>query len=231
MLPAMALALVSLSATASNWDKNDLVMDRVDQEDVMERIDRAVTSLNKLMAIPDDGIPVELMEEAVCIASIRIWNAGFGLGGKVGKGVASCRNALGEWSAPLFLKLGGLSFGLQIGAQKIDTTLVFTNDGARASLAKNNFKMSAGAGLTAGPVGRNIEAGTNFKIKDRIFAYSRAQGAYAGLTLEGVAILHDKDFNSFVYGDMGAYSILTVTQGEVPLLVRPYVNTVSKYAR
>ncbi len=57
------------------------------------------------MATPDKGIPEEVLNDAKCILVVpNLIKGGFIVGGKHGRGVASCRTSAG-WSAPAFVSL------------------------------------------------------------------------------------------------------------------------------
>lgn len=69
--------------------------------DQVKRIDAAATVLDEIMAAPDKGIPQDILSSAKCVAVIpSMIKGGFIVGGRYGKGVATCRTASG-WSAPL----------------------------------------------------------------------------------------------------------------------------------
>ena len=199
----------------------------VDNGDIQTRIERAVGALNDLTSVKETSIPGDLMKAAKCIANLRIVKIGFGFGGKGGSGVASCRNANGIWSAPIFLTLGGLSYGFQIGVERIDLTLVFTNRDAEQSLVSENFTLGASGGLTAGPEGRDASAGTNYKLEDTIYSYSRSKGLYAGISLEGAMLVNDNDYNYFVYAGKSAREILNMDAATIPNSVSAYVNALN----
>ena len=85
------------------------------RQDSVARLDSAVDVLHAIMATPDKGIPEEVLSNAKCILVVpNMIKGGFILGGKHGRGVATCRTAEG-WSAPAFVSVGGGSAGLQIG--------------------------------------------------------------------------------------------------------------------
>jgi len=90
------------------------------REDSVARMQSSVEVLQAIMATPDKGIPEEVLKDAKCILVVpNLIKGGFILGGKHGRGVASCRTAEG-WSAPAFVSVGGGSAGLQIGVEGVD---------------------------------------------------------------------------------------------------------------
>src|SRR5207237_10502818 len=80
-----------------------------------DRLTDAQGVMNEVMATPDRGIPSGILAGAQCVAVIPAYKkAAFVVGGQYGRGVATCRTPNG-WSAPVFLKAEGGSFGWQIG--------------------------------------------------------------------------------------------------------------------
>lgn len=196
---------------------------------VGERVADSVNSLQELMAVPDRSAPLDLMRAATCIATVQIYKAGFIFGAQGGSGLASCRDQAGRWGAPIFIRMGGMSWGLLLGIEKVDLTLIFTNHDASEGLAKTNLSLGATAGVTAGPVGRDLRAGTNFLLEDSIYSYSLAKGFYAGLALDGTFITRDERYNEATYGDRHAEDILALSQESIPMIVRPFVDELSRY--
>jgi lipid-binding SYLF domain-containing protein len=177
------------------------------------------------MGMPDKGIPEEVLEHAKCVGVIpHMVKGGFIFGAKEGKGVATCRTATG-WSAPAFITISGGSWGLQIGIEAVDVVMIFQNDKAMQRLLSSNFQIGGDASAAAGPVGRHAEAGTDWKLDTEILTYSRAKGAFAGLTLEGASLRQDSDSRHAMYGDVTTRALLL---GEVPVpdAARPFLAEV-----
>jgi len=184
------------------------------REDATERLENATTVLHEIMGMPDKGIPEEVLEHAKCIAVIpHMVKGGFVFGAKGGKGVATCRTADG-WSAPAFITISGGSWGLQIGVEAVDVVMIIQNDKGVQKLLESNFQVGGDASAAAGPVGRHAEAGTDWKMDTEILTYSRAKGAFAGLTLEGASLRQDSDSRHAIYGDVTTRALLL---GEVPV--------------
>jgi len=96
--------------------------------DQRERARNAADVLSEIMQIPEGGIPNELMSRAEAIAVIpHVMKGAFGVGGEYGKGLVSHRLDNGHWSTPSYIKIGGGSFGLQLGVEATDLVLVFTD--------------------------------------------------------------------------------------------------------
>jgi len=180
------------------------------KEDASERLDNAANVLHEVMATPDKGIPEEVLEHAKCVAVVpHMVKGGFVLGAEGGKGVATCRTADG-WSAPAFFTVAGGSVGLQIGVEGIDLVMIVQNDKGMEHLLGSKFKIGADASAAAGPVGRHASADTDWKLNAEILTYSRAKGAFAGLTLNGASVRTDEETMSAIYGpDVTARAALT----------------------
>lgn len=124
---------------------------------------------------------------------------GFIIGGKHGRGVASCRTSEG-WSAPAFVSVGGGSWGLQIGIEGVDLVVLVMNDRGLQHLLSSKFELSGEGSVAAGPVGRHASAGTDWKMNTEVLTYSRSKGIFAGLTLEGAVVEQDNDSTRAIYG-------------------------------
>jgi lipid-binding SYLF domain-containing protein len=67
-------------------------------------------------------------------------------------------------------------------------------------LISSQFQIGGDASAAAGPVGRHASANTDWKLETEILTYSRAKGAFAGLTLTGAGIRRDDDSTEAIYG-------------------------------
>ena len=192
MKKAIVLTAI-LSLTSIGWAATD-------REATNDRLDHAGSILHEIMAAPDKGIPEEVLEHAKCIAVVpHMIKGGFVFGAENGRGVATCRSANG-WSAPMFFAITGGSWGLQIGLEGVDLVMIIQNERGMRQLLSSKFSLGADASAAAGPVGRHASANTDWKLDAEILTYSRAKGAFAGLTLNGASIRHDEDSTKAIYG-------------------------------
>ena len=201
-----------------------------DYQDAVDQSNKAAKVFTEIMAAPDQAIPDEILEHAQCVMVFPdVVKAGFIVGGRGGRGVASCRTA-GGWTAPAFFKLGGGSVGLQIGAQVTDFVLLIMNNNGMSKLLGDKFEVGADASAAAGPVGRQAGLSTNIRMDAEILSYSRSKGLFAGLELKGVAITSDKDDLAAVYGP--GVTSKAVLQGTAtkPAGVMTFPTTLSKYS-
>lgn len=171
-----------------------------DKKDAIRQAAKAAEVFRQIMGTPDNAVPLSVLDKAVCVAVFPdVIKGGLIVGGRKGRGVASCRTQTG-WSAPAFFDLAGGSIGLQIGAQSTDFVLLFVSQDGMRSLIRSKFEMGGDASVAAGPVGRQVGAGTDLHLDAQILSYSRSKGVFAGLELKGTVIRQDSDDNQAVYG-------------------------------
>lgn len=167
-----------------------------------KRLTEASAVFSEIMATPDKGIPEDLLANAHCIVIVPSLKTGaFVVGGKYGKGYVSCRNKRGAgWSAPGTVRIEGGSVGFQIGGSTTDLImLVMTQRGAE-KLVESKFTLGAEGSVAAGPVGRTAAAQTDAQMHAEILSWSRSQGLFAGVALEGATLRQGLDDNATLYG-------------------------------
>jgi len=173
-----------------------------EQAQIIERLRNAGDNLKALMNAPDSAIPQDVLADAKCIAVVPdMVKGGFVVGANHGRGVATCRVGNG-WSQPAFLAITGGTWGAQIGVESVDLVMVFLGDAGANELLKSQFKLGAEAGVAAGPLGREAQASTDWKMKNKILVYSRTKGLFAGLNLSGAAVKPDDDSTRAYYGNI-----------------------------
>lgn len=202
-----------------------------DKKDAVSQSNKAATVFKEIMGTPDKSVPQNVLDKAVCVAVFPdVIKAGFIVGGRGGRGVASCRTKTG-WSGPAFFDLAGGSIGLQIGAQSTDFVLLFMSSDGMNSLLKSKFEMGGDASVAAGPVGRQVGAATDLRLDAQILSYSRSKGVFAGLELKGTVIKQDESDNKAVYGaGVTAEQILKGAKPAAPE-VKVYPNTLFRYSK
>jgi lipid-binding SYLF domain-containing protein len=196
---------------------------------IADRIAAATDVMNEIMATPDKGIPRGILAGASCVVVIPHYKKGaFVVGAQYGKGVGTCRTPHG-WSAPVMVRLAGGSFGWQIGGQSTDLVLIAMNQNGLQDMLKNHVKLGADAAASAGPVGRNAQAGTDWKLNAEFLTYSRSKGLFAGLDLDGTDLSKDADDTRAEYGNDIPSSDILNGNLPVPENARPFVRTVARY--
>jgi lipid-binding SYLF domain-containing protein len=167
-----------------------------------KRLDEAAAVFSEIMGSPDKGIPQDLLQKAHCIVIVPdLKTAAFGVGGKYGKGYLSCRNKSGAgWSAPATVRIEGGSVGFQIGASSTDLIMLVMSERGAQKLLESKFTLGAEGSVAAGPVGRTATAQTDAQMHADILSWSRSQGLFAGVALEGATLREDLDDNATLYG-------------------------------
>jgi SH3 domain-containing YSC84-like protein 1 len=168
-----------------------------------QRLDESAAVFSEMMAAPDQGIPLELFEKSHCIVIVPdLKTAAFVLGGKYGKGFVSCRTKTDAgWSAPGTLRIEGGSIGFQMGGSSTDLIMLVMNERGADKLLASKFTLGAEGSVAAGPVGRTVTAQTDAQMHADILSWSRSQGLFAGVALEGATLRQDLDDNATLYGE------------------------------
>jgi lipid-binding SYLF domain-containing protein len=152
------------------------------------------------------------------------------VGGKYGRGLASCRTPKG-WSAPAFFTVKGGSFGFQIGGQAVDLVMLIMNNEGMQRLLSSQFALGADASVAAGPVGRHAEGNTDWKMRAQVLTYSRARGVFAGVSLNGAVVKQDKDSTRDFYGHMVTFKAALTGEVDPPPAANPFLSSLAKWAQ
>jgi len=199
------------------------------KEDLQDRVDAAKTVLDQIMGAQDKTIPSNILKSATCVAVVpSLVKGAFLVGAQYGQGVVTCRTGHG-WSAPVFIRMAGGSFGFQIGGQATDLVLVAVNDRGMQDLLKNKFKIGGDASAAAGPVGRSGQAATDWKMNAELLSYSRNKGIFAGIDLDGTSVSQNNDDTETYYG--APHTFETILKGDVavPPGAVPFVRDVAAH--
>ncbi|KUI69593.1 hypothetical protein VM1G_05514 [Cytospora mali] len=152
---------------------------------------------------PDKVIPPSVLASAKGLAILTVIKAGFLGSARFGSGLVVARLPDGSWSAPTAIATGGAGFGGQIGFELTDFVFILNDASAVKSFSQaGSLTLGGNVSIAAGPVGRNAEAAGAASLKGvaGIFAYSKTKGLFAGVSLEGSAIIERKDANTKLYG-------------------------------
>src|SRR6202163_4828665 len=197
-----------------------------------KRLTDATVVFTEIMAAPDKGIPQELLEHAHCIVIVPdLKTAGFIVGAKYGKGYLSCRSKVGPgWSAPATVRIEGGSVGFQIGASSTDLIMLVMNERGADKLLSSKFTLGAEGSVAAGPVGRTATAQTDAQMHADILSWSRSQGLFAGLALEGATLRQDLDDNANIYGKRLENRDIVTKRRRVPAAAAKLIDLLNKYS-
>ncbi len=200
-----------------------------DKEKIAERLTAANLVIEEIMATPDKAIPTSILSGAECVVVVPSYKKGaFVVGAQYGQGVATCRTPRG-WSAPVCVQMEGGSVGFQIGGQATDLVLIAMNQQGLQKMLQNKFKLGADAAASAGPVGRNAQAGTDWKLNAEFLSYSRSKGLFAGIDLDGTVVSQNQNDTRALYGANLPFDTILKGYQATPEEARPFVRTVAKY--
>ena len=198
-----------------------------------ERLENAAEVIDEIMKTPEQGIPHDLLNKAVCVGVIPSEKKfALGFGGSFGRGALVCRRGgNGPWGAPSMFTVGGASAGFQIGGQATDYVLLVMNGKGAEKLLQSKAKLGADASVAGGPVGRTAEGATDLQLHAEILTYSRSRGAFAGVSLSGQVLKQDNDANKRLYGrELRAQDILFKGAVPAPAAAKPLDAALTKYS-
>jgi lipid-binding SYLF domain-containing protein len=200
-----------------------------DAQKLDSRLDAARNTLEQIMSVPDKAVPDGIARQAVCVGVVPgMVKGAFIFGAEYGQGVVTCRTHHG-WSAPVFIRMAGGSFGFQAGGQGTDLILVAVNDKGFQDLLHDKFKIGADASAAAGPVGRDAQAATDLEMKAELLTWSRSRGIFAGIDLNGVGVSQNKEDTDRFYGAPHPFALVLHGQVVPPETARPFLHAVARY--
>jgi lipid-binding SYLF domain-containing protein len=163
-----------------------------------ENVDQAVSILERFKDMPEQGIPEAVLRDAKGIAILTVLKAGFVISAEGGEGLVVSR--LGKsWSGPSAIGTGGAGFGFQVGAAVSEFVIILnTADAVKAFSRGGNVSIGGDITAAIGPVGRNL--GADVLPVAAVYTYSRSQGLFAGVSLQGSVIATRDDANTEYYG-------------------------------
>jgi lipid-binding SYLF domain-containing protein len=210
-----------------------LAVPLVAQDKEAERLQKAATVVEEVMATPEKGIPSDLLNKAVCVGVIPSQKkVALGIGGTFGRGALVCRrDGNGPWGGPSMFTVGGANIGFQLGGQATDFVLIVMNPGGVKKLLQSRTKLGADASVAGGPVGRTAAGQTDLLLHTEILTYSRSRGLFAGVSLDGQVVKQDHDANARLYGrKVDPKDILVSGSVGVPGAARPLVAALEKFS-
>ena len=152
---------------------------------------------------PEKVIPPSVLANAKGLAILTVIKAGFLGSARFGSGLVIARLPDGSWSAPTAIATAGGGFGGQIGIELTDFVFILNDSSAVKTFSQaGSLTLGGNVSIAAGPVGRNAEAAGAASLRSvaGIFSYSKTKGLFAGVSLEGSAIVERKDANTKLYG-------------------------------
>jgi lipid-binding SYLF domain-containing protein len=222
----VALAALLMCATFTFAKGGDSMKDEQD------RLENSGRVMHEILNMPDT-IPQDMLDKSRCIVVMpSVLKAAFVVGGSYGRGTMVCRTGKaysGSWGTPAMYALEGASFGFQIGGEATDFVFLVIDDRGVDSLLHSKVKLGGDASAAAGPVGRTAEADTDAYMRAQILTYSRARGAFAGVSLEGSTLRPDDGANRTLYGrDVTAEQIVAEGSVHAPDAAGMLISTLQK---
>jgi len=194
---------------------------------MQDDIDRAVSIIERFEEIPEKAIPPRVLRDAKGLAILTVTKAGFVVSGRGGTGIIIARTENG-WSGPSAIGTGGVGVGFQAGVQVSEYVIILNTEEAVEAFSKgSNITLGANLSAAVGPVGRSAEAGA--APRAAIYTYSRSQGIFAGVSLEGTVIATRYQANEEYYGKPVYVSDILAGKVKAPDSARKIVDVLSKY--
>ncbi|SRR5690606_9188007 len=198
-------------------------------QDDAAKLAQAADVLRTFTTNEENGIPVELLQQARGIAVVpNVIRGGFILGGRRGRGVLTVRTPNGEWANPAFITVTGGSIGWQFGVESADLVLIFANDRSVRNIEDGRFTLGGEAAAIAGPLGRR--SASTVTARSEVYAYLRSRGLFAGAAFEGARLDVDEQGSERFYRGTGAEPFRPVHAG-TPSEVRQFLDVLAEAAR
>lgn len=184
-LPALALSTGSGAARAD------------DAGDARGTVDRARATLAEVLKNKEfDSLRSGIKQAKGVLIYPKVLKAGFMLGGSGGTGVLLVRGTNNDWSQPAFYTVGSVSFGVQFGGQESAVVILINSQKAVDSLMANSVKLGGELSAAAGPQGTGQAA----NVTADFVSYSKAKGAFIGMSVEGSVVDVRATLNKAYYG-------------------------------
>ena len=127
------------------------------------------------------------------------------------------------------MALEGASFGFQLGGQATDFVLLLMSPTSAANILKSKVKIGGDASAAAGPVGRDTQAATDWKLSAELLSYSRNKGVFAGISLDGTSVTQNSEDTELYFGQSQTFDSILKGNVPVPQGAVPFVTTVAHY--
>lgn len=189
MLMSLVVAAAPVTHAADDREQRDLV-------------DQSRMTLSNFLADPNMNWFRDHITDAKGLFIVpQFLKAALIYGGAGGSGVFVARDEkTGAWSEPAFFTMGAASFGFQFGAQMSEVVLLVLTQRGVDSLLLGNFKLGADGSVAVGPVGAGVSGATTPNLSADLLSFVRAKGLFAGVSLEGAALISRDEWSRAYYG-------------------------------
>ena len=181
----------------------------------------------------DQVIPPYVLKKAKGLAIITVLKAGFLFSGRAGSGVIVARLKDGTWSAPSAIAMAGAGAGGMVGVELTDFVFILNSEEAVKSFSEfGTITLGGNVSVSAGPLGRSAEAAASASTGgvSAVFAYSKSKGLFAGVSVEGSAILERREANRKFYGDNCTSKMILSGRVKVPPAADPLLRILESRA-
>ena len=182
---------------------NPLPRDLTNEADKAANVLKSFVKPNQILG-QDQIIPPKILQNAKGLAIITVFKAGFLFSGRAGSGVIVARQGAGYWSAPSAIGLAGAGAGGMVGVELTDFVFILNTEEAVRSFSEfGTITLGGNISVAAGPLGRDAEAAASASTGGvaAVFSYSKSKGLFAGVSVEGSAIIERRETNRKMYGD------------------------------
>jgi lipid-binding SYLF domain-containing protein len=198
-LLVLAVLVASTADAAGAADSKPLTAQETNDvtAEAQMRVDDAIPVVGKMKA--ETGVN-ELLAKAKGVVIVpHYMQAALVFGGKSGSGVLLVRRDK-TWSNPVFYKIGGGTFGAQIGGAKGALVMLLMSDKAiEAFINKaSTWSMSAGAGLNA--VNYSKQTPESQTLSD-VVVWSDTKGLFGGAAVGASKVSRDTAVNQVYYNN------------------------------
>jgi lipid-binding SYLF domain-containing protein len=194
---------------------------------MQDDIEQAVTIFERFQQIPETAIPSAVMRNAKGLAILNMTKGGFIFSGRGGSGVVIARTEKG-WSGPSAIGAGGIGFGFQAGVQISELVILLNTPEAVDAFSKGgNVTLGGNLSVAAGPVGREAEG--SLTLGAAMYTYSRSQGLFGGVSLEGTVIGTRDEANAEYYGKPVEAKDILSGKVQPPAGAKKLLQVLSKY--
>ena len=198
------------------------------RESMQRDIDQSAAIIERFQQIPERGIPPAIIKAARGVAILTVTKAGFIGSGRGGDGVVIARLPGGGWSGPSAIGTGGVGVGFQAGVEITEFVIILNTPGAVDAFAKGgNVTLGGNLSVAAGPVGRSAEG--NVAVGAAMYSYSRTQGLFAGISLEGTVIGTRDALNHDYYGSNVTSTDILTGRVRPPAGAQRLISVLSRY--
>lgn len=195
---SMLMATTLLGACAEGLD-GESSGERQQQQ--QQLVDRATLAAEDVLAWKQNGGEAQrfLSRAKAVMICPSIFRMGFLFGGSGGGCVLLARDGNGSWSAPAFYSMGSGSFGLQAGVQDAELVMFIMTHKGLTAIMDSQFKFGADASVAFATLGAGMEGSTTAALRADIVAIEKAEGLFAGISLQGSVMSSDSVGNRAYY--------------------------------